>query len=137
MSNGLTELGELADNKVKTRIACSVTLCFLKHTTSRHTQVCPSLPWTRHGSYRTVMRALNSSQQTNHQHIIFCAWTKCFSITYKYNFTYLTFNLALNEALKSQQSIAFLCKNYIINRNLNCNLFPSLRYTGFCHIFHM
>lgn len=41
MSNGLTELGELADNKVRTHTACSVTLCFLKHTTLRHTQVCP------------------------------------------------------------------------------------------------
>lgn len=61
MSNGLLELRELADNKVRTQVACSVSLCSLKHKTSRHTQVCPSLPWTRNGSYMTLMRALNSS----------------------------------------------------------------------------
>lgn len=44
MSNGSTELGELADNKVRTHIACSVSLCFLKHTTSRHTGMSPPFP---------------------------------------------------------------------------------------------
>lgn len=41
MLNGLTEWVELADNKVRSSVTCSITLSFLKYTPSRHTQTFP------------------------------------------------------------------------------------------------
>ena len=64
--NGLTEQVELADNKARTSVLCSITPYFLKSTPSVR-QTFPSLPQTENRSSTKVVRTLNSNHQITNE----------------------------------------------------------------------